>query len=94
MFINKVCLETGVIDVSSDDNFGLALESNINVTSKFYASATGGMNMMHKIMRVGTSVSKKSLGTKNEMVQERWGIHSSVAKKTVEPTTQRGIKIL
>ena len=37
MVTNKVSLGTGAIDVSSDDNFGLELEININISNKFDA---------------------------------------------------------
>ena len=39
MFISKVSLWTAGIDVSSNDNFGLMLDSNVNVRSKFTTSA-------------------------------------------------------
>ena len=39
MFISKVSLGTAGIDVSSNDNFGLMLDSNVNVRSKFTTSA-------------------------------------------------------
>ena len=39
MFISKVSLRTAGIDVSSNDNFGLMLDSNVNVRSKFTTSA-------------------------------------------------------
>ena len=67
--INQVYLGTGSIDVSRDDNFGLALESNINVSSEFDAAVAEGMNTRPKIMRVGTSVLEKSLAINHEMVQ-------------------------
>ena len=54
----------------------------------------GGIKTTHRIMRVGTFVSNKSSAINHEMVQERWGIHPSVAKNTVESTTQRGVRIL
>ena len=93
MVINKVSLGTGEIDVSGNDNFDLALESNINVSNEFDAAVDGRMNTTHRITQVGTSVSKKSLAMNHEMVQERWGIHPSVAKNTVERTAQCGVRI-
>ena len=94
MVISQVYLGTGAIDVSSDDNFGLALESNTNASSKFDTEVTGITNTTHKIMRLGTSVSNKSLAINHEMVQDRWGIHPYVAKNTVKCKTQPGIRIL
>ena len=38
MVIKQVSLGAGVIKISSNDNFGLSLESNINISSKFDAS--------------------------------------------------------
>ena len=37
--------------------------------------------------------SKKSLAINCEMVQERWVIHPSMAKKTAELTTKHGVII-
>ena len=93
MVISQVSLGVDAIDISSDDNFGLALEGNINVSNEFDAAATNEMETKHKIMRVGTSNSKRSLAINHDMVQDRWGIHPSVAKNTVERTTQRGVRI-
>ena len=54
MFIRKVLLRMAGIDVSSNDNFGLMLESNVNVSNKFTTAAI--MNLeTHNIMRLGTS---------------------------------------
>ena len=39
MFISKVLLGTTGIDVSSDDNFGLMLKSNVNVSNEFTTAA-------------------------------------------------------
>ena len=50
MVIKQVSLGTGVSDVSSDDNFGPALERKINVSNKFDASVARGINTTHKIM--------------------------------------------
>ena len=58
---NQVSLGKGAIDVSSDDEFGLALESNINVSNKFDSAVDRVTKTAHKIIQVGTSVSKKSL---------------------------------
>ena len=71
MVIKQVYLGTGVIDVSGDDNFGLAPESNINVSNKFYAAVAGGIKTTHRIMRVGTFVYKKTLAINHGMIQER-----------------------
>ena len=59
MFIKQVSLGKGVIYVSSDDNFGLAFERNINVSNKFDVVAAGVPKKMHRIIRLGTSVYKK-----------------------------------
>ena len=40
----------GVIDVSSNDNFGLELEININASNNFDAAVAGMLNMTQKIM--------------------------------------------
>ena len=78
MVINQVSLGTGEIDVSSDYNFGLEFEININVSSEFDTALDGVTNMTHKIMRVGTSVYKKSLAINHEMVQDRWRINRTM----------------
>ena len=49
--------------------------------------------MKHRIMRLGTSNSRRSHAVNHEEVQDRWGIHPSVAKNTIERTTQRGVRI-
>ena len=58
MVINQISLGTGVIDVSSDDNFGLTSESNITVSNKVDSEVYGGMKTTHMIMWLGTSISK------------------------------------
>ena len=60
MFIKQVSLGTCVIYVSSDDNFGLVLERNINVSNNFEAALSGLMKSTHRIMQVGTSISNNS----------------------------------
>ena len=50
MIINKLSLGIGTIEVSSNDKFGLALESNINVSNKFDVEVARGINMAHMIM--------------------------------------------
>ena len=92
MVISKVSLGTAGIDVSSDDNSGLMLESNSNVRNEFTTVAMPDMEM-HKIMCLGTSISRRSLEINNEMFQTIWGIHPAIAKNTVECTTQRGVRI-
>ena len=94
MIINQVSIGIGAIDVSMNDNFGLSLESNINLSNKLDAAMAGRMKTTHRIMRVGTYVSKKSLAINHEMVQERWGIHPSVADNTVERITHHGVRIV
>ena len=94
MVINKVSLGTGSIDVSSNDKFGLTLEGNINYSKKIVAAVAGRMETMHRIMRVGTYVSIKSLAINHEMLQDMRVMHPSVSKNTVERTTQRVIRIL
>ena len=61
MVIKQLSIGIGVIYVSSDDIFGLAFESNINISKPFYAAVAGVMKMTHRIIREGTSVSNKSL---------------------------------
>ena len=94
MVINKISLGKGAIDISSDDEFGLSLERNNNSSNKFDAAVSKRMNIMHRIMRIVTYVSKKLRAVTHEMVQERWGMYSSVSKNIVERTTQRGIRVL
>ena len=78
MVIREVSLGTSWIDVLSDDIFGLMMEININVVNEF--STTAMINLeTHKIMRVGTYSSKRSLAINHEMVQARWGIHPALA---------------
>ena len=91
--IKEASLGTVIIDVSINDRFCLTLESNNNVSNNFDASVAGGMNKTRGIMRVGISVSNKSLAIHHEMVQERWVIHPSVSKNTAEHTTWRGVRI-
>ena len=93
MVINQVSLGTGAIHVSINDNFGLALESNINVSNKFDTEMAGIMKTEHNIMRVGTSVYKNSLAINHKTVQEGWLIHHSVSNNTVECRTQIGIRM-
>ena len=50
MVMNNVSLGTGTIDVSSDDDFGLVLENDINVSNEFDASVDGGTKGKHSIM--------------------------------------------
>ena len=50
MVIKQVSLGTVVIDVSRDDNFGLELMKNINVSNEFDAVVAGGMKMTRMIM--------------------------------------------
>ena len=67
--IKQVSLGTEEIDVSSNDNFGLELDRNINVSNEFDAAVDGGRNITHRIIRVGTYVSNKSLEINHEIVQ-------------------------
>ena len=69
MVISEVSLGTSGIDVSSDDNFGLMLESNVNVSNYFTTAAMTNMET-HKIMRVGTSRSIRLSELNHEMFQE------------------------
>ena len=59
------------IVVSSDDDFGLMLESNVNVSNKLTTAAMTNLET-HNIMRVGTSSSRSSMAINHEMVQARW----------------------
>ena len=92
MVISEVSLRTARIDVSSNGNFGLMLESNVNVSNKFTTAAMTNIET-HKIMRVGTSSSIRSSAINHEMVQTRWGIHPALANDMVEHMTQRGVRI-
>ena len=69
MVIKQVSLGTGLIEVSSDDNLGLALESNINFSNKFNAMVAWRMKKIHRIIQVGKSVSKKLFSINRKMVQ-------------------------
>ena len=69
MVINHISIATAAIDVSGDDNFGLTLKSNINISNEFYTSVAGRMNTTYRIMRVGMFVSKTSLAFNHKMVQ-------------------------
>ena len=82
MIISKVSLGTAWIDVSSDENCGLILESNVNVSNEFTTAAMKNLET-HKIMRVGTSSSKIPSAINHEIAQARWGIHPILAKNTV-----------
>ena len=50
MVIKELYLGTGLINVSIDDNFGLALESNTNVINNFDADMDGEKKTLHMIM--------------------------------------------
>ena len=54
MVIKQVYLGKGVIDLSSDGNFGSSLESNINISNVFDAAVAGGMKTTHRIMQLVT----------------------------------------
>ena len=92
MVISEVSLGTEVIDVLSDDNFGLMFESNFNASNEFTTAVMVNM-YTNNIMCVGTSSSRRSSEINNEMVQSRWGIHPTLAKNMVEYTTQQGVRI-
>ena len=61
----------------------ILLHDRVNVSCVFHAAATTGMETKHRIMRVGVSNSKRLKAINHEEVQERWGIHPSVAKNTI-----------
>ena len=67
MVIKQVSFRTGIIDVSSDYNFGLLLNSNINGSNKLDALVAGVITVTHSIMIVGTSVNKKSLSINHKV---------------------------
>ena len=80
--ISEVSLGTAGINLSSNDNVGLMLESNANMSHDFTTASMTNLET-HNIMRVGTS-SSRSLSTINhEMVQSRWGINPALAKNMV-----------
>ena len=58
MVISEISLRTATIDVSSDENFGLMMERNVNMRNEFTTAAMTNMET-HKIMRVGTSSSRR-----------------------------------
>ena len=70
MVISEVLLGTAGIDVSIDENFGLMLERNVNESYEFTTEVMTNLET-HKIMRVGTSSSKRSSAINHEMVQAR-----------------------
>ena len=92
MFISEVSLRAAGIDVSSNENLGLMLESNVNVSNKFTTVAMTNLET-HNIVRVGTSSSSRLSSINHEMVQAIWVIHSALVKNTVERTTQWGVRI-
>ena len=92
MVISEVSLKTEGVDVLSNDNLGLIMESNVNVSNDFTTAAMTNL-MTHKIMRVGTSSSKGLSEINHEKVQARWGIHPALAKNMVERTKQQGVII-
>ena len=55
MVIKQVSLGAGVIDISSDDSFGLALERKIKIFNGFDAAVDLGMKMTHRIVQVSGS---------------------------------------
>ena len=58
MVISELSLRTSGIDVLSNGNFGLILESRVNMRNEFTTAAMKNMET-HKIMRVGTSSSRE-----------------------------------
>ena len=92
MVISEVSLGTTGIDVSSDENFVLMLESNVNVSNEFTIVALTNQET-HNIMRVGTTSSKRPSAINHEIVQSRWEIYPALAKNTVRQTTQQGVRI-
>ena len=59
MVISELSPRTAGIDVLSDEDFGLMLESNVNVRNKFTTVAMTNLETYY-IMRVGTSSSRRS----------------------------------
>ena len=92
MVISEVSLKTEGVDVLSNDNLGLIMESNVNVSNNFTTAAMTNL-MTHKIMRVGTSSSKISSEINHAIVQVRLGIHPALSNNTVERTTKQGVRI-
>ena len=80
------------IDVLSNENSGLMLERNVNVSNKFTSAVMKNL-YIHKIMSVGKSSSRRSSTINHEMVHASWGIHPALAKNTVERMTQWGVRI-
>ena len=74
MVISDFSLRTAEIDVLSDENLGLMLEINVNVSIEFTTLVMKKLEM-HNIMRVGTFSSRGSSEINHEMVQVRQGIH-------------------
>ena len=69
MVISEVLLRTERIDVLSDDNFGLMLDSNVNVSKNFTTTEMKNLEI-HKIMRVGTSSSRRSSAINHEIFRQ------------------------
>ena len=92
MVISEVLPSTAGIDVLSNENFGLMLESNVNVSNKFTTVAMTNLET-HNIMRMGTPSSRSSSEINHEIAQARWGIHPTLANNTVECTTQKVFRI-
>ena len=92
MVISDVSTRTSGIDVLSDEDFVLMMESNVNVSNKFTTAAMTNMEM-HKIMSVRNSSSRRSLTINHYMLQSIWRIHPALTNNMFECTTQRGVRI-
>ena len=92
MVMDELSLGTAGIDVMSDENFGLVLEINVNLSNEFTTVAMKNLET-HKIMSVGKSSSRRLLAINHKLVQATWVIYPALANNTVESTTQQGFII-
>ena len=92
LVISEFSFRTAGNNISSDEIFGLMMDINHNVSTEFTTAAITNLEM-HNIMRVRTSSSRCSSEIKHEMIQARWGIHTALAKNTVNCMTQQGARI-
>ena len=77
-------LSCDAADITADDNFGTALESNVMISSATV--------LKDSTNRYGNVQSKKGKQVDVATLAKRWGISPGKAKHTVLKTTQRGVR--
>lgn len=83
---SQVSLQQVAVDVTDDDNFGLALEANVQVA----LTRTCDSPERYNVSRVYTG--KRRGAVDHITLANRWGISIEKAKNTVKRTTQLGVR--